>query len=258
VSWADVRRPTAIAPFKAEKRLNPSVAALRLFPGITEATVRAFLSPPIQGVVLETFGSGNAPSNRPELLAAIKEATDRGVVIVNCTQCLRGLVSDLYETGKALVKIGVVPGSDMTPECALTKLCYLLGKGLPPNVCREMVRRDLRGELTVVTQNPRFTYKLKAHSLIHSLITSLESDALTTPLGTSLNMLDINSSGRGFDTADKVLAPLLLCNASRTGDINALKLLTEEFGEYISLGDYDKRTPLHVAASENQLLAVHL
>ncbi|KAJ3322968.1 hypothetical protein HDU76_013780, partial [Blyttiomyces sp. JEL0837] len=68
VVWSEVRRPTAIARFRAEKRLNPSVAALRLFPGITEATVRAFLSPPIKGVVLETYGSGNAPNNRPELL----------------------------------------------------------------------------------------------------------------------------------------------------------------------------------------------
>jgi lysophospholipase len=104
VSWGEVRRPTTIAPFRAEKRLNPSVATLRLFPGITEATVKAFLSPPIQGVVLETFGSGNAPNNRPELLSALREATERGVVIVNCTQCRKGLVSDIYETGKALVK----------------------------------------------------------------------------------------------------------------------------------------------------------
>jgi lysophospholipase len=67
--------------------MNPNVATLRIFPGITEATVRAFLMPPIQGIVLETYGAGNAPNNRPELLHALREATDRGIVIVNCSQC---------------------------------------------------------------------------------------------------------------------------------------------------------------------------
>lgn len=62
--------------------------------------MRAFLQPPMQGVVLETFGSGNAPDNRPDLLAELKKATDAGVIIVNCTQCLRGTVSLSYATGK--------------------------------------------------------------------------------------------------------------------------------------------------------------
>lgn len=131
VSWyifpkyrQDVWKPKSIEKFKSHKVLNPSVACLRLFPGITESTVRAFLAPPICGVVLETFGiyklttgSGNAPSNRPELLKIIKEACDRGVVIVNCTQWYKlayiskkGLVTDTYETGKALLRIGVLPG----------------------------------------------------------------------------------------------------------------------------------------------------
>lgn len=61
--------------------------------------VRAFLQPPMQGVVLETYGSGNAPDNRPDLLAELKKATDAGVIIVNCTQCLRGTVSASYATG---------------------------------------------------------------------------------------------------------------------------------------------------------------
>ena len=83
VSWTEIWRPTEIAKFKAHKKMNPAVATLRLFPGITESTVRAFLAPPIAGVVLETFGSGNAPNNRSELLSILQEASDRGVVIVN-------------------------------------------------------------------------------------------------------------------------------------------------------------------------------
>jgi L-asparaginase/Glu-tRNA(Gln) amidotransferase subunit D len=90
-------------------------ATLRLFPGITGATVRAFLAPPIRGVVLETFGAGNAPQ-RADLKDALREACDRGVVIVAISQCAKGAVSSTYATGQALLQLGVVAGSDMTPE----------------------------------------------------------------------------------------------------------------------------------------------
>lgn len=87
VNWSEVIRPTSLSRFRAHKSMNSNVASLRLFPGITETTIRTFLAPPIQGVVLETYGAGNAPSTRADLIAALKEACDRGVVIVNCTQC---------------------------------------------------------------------------------------------------------------------------------------------------------------------------
>ncbi|KAJ7632854.1 L-asparaginase [Roridomyces roridus] len=142
VNWNDVIRQTSLRRFRAHK------ATLRLFPGIATATIRAFLSPPIRGVVLESFGSGNAPQ-RQDLILAFKEACDRGVVIVAISQCMKGSVSDAYEAGRELAAIGVVPGSDMTPECALTKLSYLLSK---PELSVEDVRRlvvtPLRGELT--------------------------------------------------------------------------------------------------------------
>jgi 60kDa lysophospholipase len=78
-------------------------------------TVSAFLAPPIKGVVLETFGAGNAPQ-RPELMSALKTACERGVIIVAISQCAKGSVSDAYETGRTLLQAGVVPGGDMTPE----------------------------------------------------------------------------------------------------------------------------------------------
>jgi lysophospholipase len=94
------------------------IATLRLFPGITVATVKAFLSPPVQGVVLETFGAGNAPQ-RADLMNALKEACDRGVVIVAISQCAKGTVSDAYETGRTLQAVGVASGGDMTTEVRL-------------------------------------------------------------------------------------------------------------------------------------------
>jgi 60kDa lysophospholipase len=77
--------------------------------------VHAFLAPPVRGVVLETFGSGNAPQ-RHDLMNALREACERGVVVVAITQCAKGSVSNAYETGRTLLQAGVVPGGDMTPE----------------------------------------------------------------------------------------------------------------------------------------------
>ncbi|KAJ7444865.1 L-asparaginase [Mycena latifolia] len=148
VNWNDVIRQTSLRRFRAHKEMSPHVATLRLFPGIATATIRAFLSPPIRGVVLESFGSGNAPQ-RPDLILAFKEACDRGIVIVAISQCIKGSVSDAYEAGRELAAIGVVPGSDMTPECALTKLSYLLSKPeLSVADIRKLVSTPLRGELT--------------------------------------------------------------------------------------------------------------
>ena len=95
--------------------LNTFAATLRLFPGITAATFKAFLAPPVRGVILETFGAGNAPQ-RPELMTALREACDRGVVVVSISQCAKGAVSSVYATGQSLISAGVVPGGDMTPE----------------------------------------------------------------------------------------------------------------------------------------------
>ncbi|KAJ2764275.1 hypothetical protein IWQ57_005225, partial [Coemansia nantahalensis] len=155
VNWPEVLRPNAIEPFCAHKIMNANVAVLRLFPGVTASAVRALLAPPIAGVVLETFGAGNAPDSKPAILGALAEASARGVVIVNVTQCQRGNVSDLYATARGLTKAKVVPGRDMTSECALTKLSYLLGRALPPEQCRELLGRSLRGELTVVQSHAR-------------------------------------------------------------------------------------------------------
>ena len=142
-------RPPQDGPLRVADLAPVSVAALRLFPGITPDLVANVLRPPLAGLVLETYGAGNAPGRDPALLEAIAAAVERGVVVVNTTQCLRGGVDmDGYATGSALRRVGVVSGADMTPEAALAKLIWLLGQGLEPALVRELAARDLRGELT--------------------------------------------------------------------------------------------------------------
>lgn len=126
-----------------------TVSAFRLFPGLEASYLENVLAAPVQGVVLECFGSGNAPDQNEPFLEALREATERGVVIVAVPQPLRGTADlDLYATGQALSEAGVVSGYDMTTEAALAKLYYLFEKGHSPDeVCR-LVQKNLRGELT--------------------------------------------------------------------------------------------------------------
>ena len=109
-------------PLDVHTNLNRNVSLLRLFPGITYLTMRQFLEPPIQGVVFQTYGAGNLPTNRPDLIEELRRASERGVLIVNCTQCAKGCVQYAYECATALQKIGICSGVDMTIEAALMKV----------------------------------------------------------------------------------------------------------------------------------------
>jgi lysophospholipase len=137
-------------PFKVYKKLNSNVGLLNLFPTITPCMFRALLEcPSMEGLIIQSYGVGNIPSNQIELIQVIKEAVNNGTVIVNITQCAQGTVSPSYETGKALENIGVISGHDMTAEAALTKLCFVLGlPGLSYDERVMLMKEDIRGELT--------------------------------------------------------------------------------------------------------------
>lgn len=136
-------------PLAIQEISIPVIGTLRLFPGMSHTILKNSLQPPLQALMLETYGVGNAPDNDPIFLSLLKEATKRGVIIVNCTQCLHGSVnmSD-YATGSALQDAGVISAYDMTPESVITKLIYLFSKKLPITQIKKLFQKNLRGELT--------------------------------------------------------------------------------------------------------------
>lgn len=134
---------------KFHTKLNRNVIVLKLFPGITENVVKGIIDiPGICGIVLESFGSGNAPSE-PWFTDLLEDAISKGIVIINVTQCMTGAVEHgKYETSIKLQNIGVVSGGDITTESALAKLMYLLGEGFEGEKLKELLGKPLRGEMT--------------------------------------------------------------------------------------------------------------
>ena len=109
------------------KEINNNISIVKFFPIITESTFQKFFLRPIEAVIIETYGSGNMSTDRKGILEILKEACNDGIIIVNVSQCRKGLLIDSYETSNILSQIGVIFSGDMTVECALSKLSYLLG-----------------------------------------------------------------------------------------------------------------------------------
>eukprot|EP01080_Neovahlkampfia_damariscottae_P006082 gene6082-10090_t len=231
VEWDEVRLQTdknakfSIVPFK-----ETNVVCLKLTPGMSDSVVKAILKKPTQAVVLETYGSGNAPTNRKEFLKSLEDAIKDDIIIVNITQCKKGTVQATYATGSALNEIGVIPGLDMTPEAALTKLMYVLSI---ENTYKERVRlmsKSLRGELT--------EHKLQKFSLVErDFVFYVAKAILEHP-----NPSDIKE-------IKGVLFPVLLCSLASKGALAEIKSLFSEYRQDTHFSDYDQRTPLHIAAT---------
>ena len=138
------------APLRVFQNLDTNVAILKIFPGITPEVIDAILNMEgLRGVVLETFGSGNAPT-ADWFVERIKDAVHRGLVVLNVTQCHAGKVDmDAYATGVALKQEGVISGFDSTTEAAVTKMFFALGQSNSSDKVKGLLQSNLRGEISI-------------------------------------------------------------------------------------------------------------
>jgi len=243
VNWHLVRpSPGPGKPLKLLPQFCNDISVMRIFPG-PFSTIAGNLAPPLKGMVMQTFGAGNAPDSDSNFLSSLKEAADRGVVIVNVTQCTKGSVEAHYATGQALSAAGLVAGVDMTCDAATVKLGWLLGQGLPAAEIRQRMQQDLRGELTPVQE---MKFSLNSEGFLHTVFTAM------TAVEKQEKEAAVPGGSNRMQLLREALLPTLVCSAAGQGLLDEVKdVINKDTANTIK--DYDLRTPLHVAASEGKL-----
>lgn len=235
VNW-DIVLKEPEEKFSFFEDFNNNICSVKIFPMMDDETFAASFEPPIEAVILETYGVGNIPLNRPKIIEVIKKANDRGVIILNVSQCRKGEVTSYYEGGNYLEKLGVVFAGDITVECALAKLAYLLGKKLDKKTIHRLLKKNLRGELT--DSHEEF-FSMQTNSFINSI----------------LDILDLNKKDKDSQLIFTTLVPSIINELIVQQNMEMLKKFENEIS-HIHFMDYTKKSPLHVAAKIGNLKIV--
>ncbi|GAA0818631.1 asparaginase [Colwellia sp. D2M02] len=141
---------TTIEPLQLTYMTPQPIGVVHLYPGISSAVVENVIKQPVKALILRSYGVGNAPQDEA-LLNCLAKAKQQNIIVVNCSQCIRGTVNmSGYATGNALSEAGVISGADMTLEATLTKLHYLLSKNYSYDEICALMPKNLRGELSAV------------------------------------------------------------------------------------------------------------
>ena len=216
--------------FFIEKRLSRKVGVLKMYPTIPTQIIKSVLEDDLEGCIIEGFGAGGLPLGRPEIRDIFQKASNENKVLVVISQCSKGAVNPAYSVDKQFIELGLVSGLDMTVECAVAKLSYLLGRKLPIDEIKSLIQSDIRGECS--EQHP-VHFDLKEDSILEIIANSFKA-------------------GVEQEAVRDGLFPTLTSYAAHFGYIHVLNEL-KRCGTNFEIGDYDGKTPLHIAAKCGQI-----
>lgn len=234
INWDRVL-PHSTGHFKLHKKLETAISFLFLSPTINIKAIESVFSNS-KAVILAGYGMGNLPTDNKELMAILRKAVQEGTIVVIKTQCHKGTVDDLYETGKRLTEMGCILALDMTVECLYAKIAYLFGKGYSNEKIKKMMMKNLRGEITVTKKDK---YQMTNSKLILAVANAMHA-----------------SDHESITAIRETLTPILLNSIVANNELPVIKQLVQEQGANLSKCDYFGRAALHVAARTKGSLEV--